>query len=92
MVKHTQTNRQQQPTNYLSVFDYFVGLALKGLSRYSLQYSMLKPLSEVLRRKAFLHMLGIFVFLLTANSSPQNRQCNFQANVPLPNDRRVILV
>ena len=31
MVKHTQTIRQQQPTNCLSVFDYFVGLELKGL-------------------------------------------------------------
>ena len=32
MVKHTQTIRRQQPTNCLSVFDHFVGLALKGLS------------------------------------------------------------
>ena len=31
MVKHTQTIRQQKPTNCLSVFDHFVGLALKGL-------------------------------------------------------------
>ena len=31
MVKHTQTIRRQQPTNCLSVFDHFVGLALKGL-------------------------------------------------------------
>ena len=31
MVKHTQTIRRQQPTNYLSVFDHFVGLVLKGL-------------------------------------------------------------
>ena len=31
MVKHTQTIRWQQPTNYLSVFDYFVNFALKGL-------------------------------------------------------------
>ena len=31
MVKYTQTIRQQYPTNFLSVFDYFVGLALKGL-------------------------------------------------------------
>ena len=31
MVKHTQTIRQQLPTNYLSVFDHFMGLALKGL-------------------------------------------------------------
>ena len=31
MVKHTQTIRLQQPMNCLSVFDHFVGLALKGL-------------------------------------------------------------
>ena len=31
MVKHTQTIRRQEPTNYLSVFDHFVGLVLKGL-------------------------------------------------------------
>ena len=32
MVKHSQTIRRQNPTNSLSVFDYFVGLALKGLN------------------------------------------------------------
>ena len=32
MIKHTQTIRWQLPTNCLSVFDNFVGLALKGLS------------------------------------------------------------
>ena len=31
MVKHTQTIRRLLPTNYLSVFDHFVGLSLKGL-------------------------------------------------------------
>ena len=31
MVKHTQTIRRQQPTNCLSVFDHFVGLAFKGI-------------------------------------------------------------
>ena len=31
MVKHTQTIRQQLPTNCLSVFDHFVILVLKGL-------------------------------------------------------------
>ena len=36
MVKHTETIRQQQPTNFLSVFEYFVGLARKGLN---LQFS-----------------------------------------------------
>ena len=33
MVKHTQTIRQQQPANRLSVFDHFVGLAYKELTR-----------------------------------------------------------
>ena len=32
MVKQTQRIRRQWPTNCFSVFDYFVGLALKGLS------------------------------------------------------------
>ena len=31
MVNHTQTIRRQKPTNCLSVFDHFVGLALKRL-------------------------------------------------------------
>ena len=33
MVKHTQTVRRIWANNYLSVFDHFEGLALKGLSR-----------------------------------------------------------
>ena len=33
MVKHTQTIRRQKPTNCLSVFDRFVGLAFKGLKQ-----------------------------------------------------------
>ena len=32
MVKHIQTIRRQKPTNCVSVFDNFVGLALKGLT------------------------------------------------------------
>ena len=32
MVKHTQTIRQFLPKNCLSVFDHYVGLALKGLN------------------------------------------------------------
>ena len=32
MVKHTQTIRRQKQTNCLRVFDYFMGLAPKGLS------------------------------------------------------------
>ena len=31
MVKHTQKLRRQEPTNYLSVFERFVGLSLRVL-------------------------------------------------------------
>ena len=31
MVRHTRKIRRHQPTDFLSVFDHFVGLALKGL-------------------------------------------------------------
>ena len=45
MIKHTQ----QQPTNYLSVFDYFVGLAVKGLRGYlgPCQASMIDPIAKI---------------------------------------------
>ena len=33
MVKHTQTIRRDLPTNYLRVFDHFVGLPPKGLTK-----------------------------------------------------------
>ena len=38
MVKHTQTVHPQQPTNCLSVFDHFVGLALEGLIIHAVAY------------------------------------------------------
>ena len=34
MVKHTQTVRRQKPRIHVSVFNHFVGLALKGYLRY----------------------------------------------------------
>ena len=37
MVKHTQTIRRLLQTNFLSVFDHFVGSALKGLMNYKKQ-------------------------------------------------------
>ena len=43
VVKHTQTIRRLLPTSCLSVFDHFVGLALKGFSDQGWQ---LKRLSE----------------------------------------------
>ena len=33
MVKPTQKFRQQEPTNFLSVFDHFVEFELKGLAK-----------------------------------------------------------
>ena len=37
MVKHTQTIRRLLPANCLSVFDHFVGLALKELKKQLLK-------------------------------------------------------
>ena len=34
IVKHIQKIRRLLPTNFLSVFDHFVGLVLKGLSTF----------------------------------------------------------
>ena len=45
MVKHTQTIRRLWPTNYLSVFDHFVGLMLKGL-RTILKMVILRKIVE----------------------------------------------
>ena len=55
MVKHTQTICRQQPTNCLSVFDHFVGLALKVLKQ---QYKH-KPDSWVFGNKFFVDELGL---------------------------------
>ena len=35
MVKHSQTIRRLLPTNCLSVFDHFVGFALKGMKYFA---------------------------------------------------------
>ena len=41
MVEHTQTIRRLLQTNCLSVFDHFVGLALKGLIKIFLNFYMI---------------------------------------------------
>ena len=38
MVKQTQTIRRLLPTNCLSVFDYFVGLAFKGFKHLNSKF------------------------------------------------------
>ena len=40
MIKYFQTICRQQPTNCLSVFDHFVGMALKGLSLFENDHKM----------------------------------------------------
>ena len=57
MVKHTQTIRQQQTTNCLSVFDHFVGLVLKRLKKayFSSLYSFNL---NWFKKSAFLNTFG----------------------------------
>ena len=45
MVKHTQIIRRLLPTNCFSLFEYFVGLALKGL-KYTLKHVLKTKCSE----------------------------------------------
>ena len=40
MVQNNQTTRRQQSMNCLSVFDYFVGLVLKGLTFYKVSKTL----------------------------------------------------
>ena len=49
MAKLTQAIRRQKPTNYLSVFDHFVGLALKGLNSFRLMLLFYTPKNKVYR-------------------------------------------
>ena len=57
MVKHTQTIRRLLPTNCLSVFDHFVGLALKVLDDIISGESMALNVSSALT-----HFLLMFPF------------------------------
>ena len=46
MVKHTKTTRRLLPTHCLSVFDHFVGLALKGIKSLQNQQKNRKYCSQ----------------------------------------------
>ena len=53
MVKDTQTVRRLLPTNCLSVFDYFVGLAFKGLTAVSFVLQYHRVIKSFSRRLEF---------------------------------------
>ena len=66
MVKHTQTIRRLLLTNYLSVFDHFMRLALKGLRL--IDYEVNKVIIELLMFDR------IFTVILTASYISDNVQ------------------
>ena len=66
MIKLTQTNLRQQLTNCLSLFDHFVGLALKGLNIQILQIARSKL---ILRKKC-----SKTKFPITPNAKPLQPQ------------------
>ena len=80
MVKHTQTIRRQQPTNWLRVFDHFVKLALKGLklrvekSRVD-QLGSFIPISNL--HHIYLLLLQYFVHTLIKWNFETIRYCDF---------------
>ena len=58
MVKHTQTIRRLQPTNCLSVFDHFVGFALKRLEAKSGDYLLYRTTSTIFGTNIQLHKVN----------------------------------
>ena len=72
MVKHTQTIRWQKPTNCLSVFDHFMGLALKGLKGDSRGFRRRKNLEQFILFKQS-NFVDVFVFFLILKYYPSNR-------------------
>ena len=66
MVKHTQAIRQLLPTNCLSVYDHFVGLALKGLTSNSLNNKIFQYTRAQVESRHFIwrqkqnHLLSCF--------------------------------
>ena len=59
MVKHTQTILRLLPRNFLSVFDHFVGLALKGLTLVS-NVELMKHALRGVQQKAVLDFFSKF--------------------------------
>ena len=68
MVKHTQTICRLLPTNCLSVFDYFVRLALKGLIGV---INIFGKLSDEL-------VITNVLVLLESQVLGDSRRCNFK--------------
>ena len=62
MVKHTQTVHRQQPTNCLSMFDHFVGLALKELTYVPFEI-IRKPRLTILTGKNCVLLNSVKVFI-----------------------------
>ena len=62
MVKHTQTIRRLLQTNFLSVFDHFVGSALKGLMNYK------KQLNDAIHRNENHRIKITFIFCFSWKS------------------------
>ena len=59
MIKHTQTIRRQLPTNCLTVFDYFVGLLLKGLTFFQIFWNIEKNMWISFSKWIFLETLQL---------------------------------
>ena len=79
IVKQIQTICRQQPTNCLSVYEHFVGLALKGLiSKYSVQFPLTLSISAVILSMLFRIVSFILsIVLLMSTKQKQRRSREF---------------
>ena len=66
MIKHAQTIRRQQPTNCLNMFDHFVKLALKVLTKKNI--TLMKMLNNNVPKIDILDTLVSTLALYPLNS------------------------
>ena len=79
MVKHTQTIRRLMPTNCFSVFDHFVGLALKKLTSTSLIF--MEQLYLITLPKTVTQIMHIY-FIKQAMCKILAHKSPYQAEIP----------
>ena len=77
MVKHTQKIRRLLPTNCLSVFEHFVGLALKGLNQTDWVLIKLIRRKMLLAKNIGIHLISAcdgkqLIILIIDNSDFKN--------------------
>ena len=77
MVKHTQTIRQQQPTNCLSVFGHFMGSPLKGLKLFQIIIQQQQRLTGIFSWRKTSKLQKVILMISKEQTSNWERRTKF---------------